>query len=351
MTRQPFTLRAARPEDSAAIAGLVTEGDGALTTHFVCDPFTAITAGTEDRTVAVVAECPGEARLAGMATVRFGRVQFNDRVLPLAGLDGLKVREEYRRQGLGRQLAEWRIAQAQREYGDECLIITGMVRDNHASRAVARRWCREFIEPVHVVVRSTRAAPPRPPATLRVREVEPADYEAFAARRDRSYQSYHLQKPIDPESIANCLGLWINGQPIYRLYMAVDRAGNLLAGARLRLRGLFMKDVLAAPPLPLRLLNRVAHVFPEDYQIREINVDNVWYAEGHAQAARHLWESLRWHGHAFGSTLTLSLDPRDPLLALLQVRPWHGPRVEIALALHGPIASDRKRLVTGVVRV
>ncbi len=140
MPKHTFMLRALHPDDTAALTDLITEFDGELTTHFLIDPYMAITAGTEERTLAVVAECGAYDGLVGMGTVRFGRMAFNGQVLPFAALDGLKVRAEFRGQGLGRQLAAWRVQQARDAYGDGCVIVTGLLRDNHASRAVATKW-------------------------------------------------------------------------------------------------------------------------------------------------------------------------------------------------------------------
>src|SRR5688572_32016115 len=95
-THEEFTLRAMQPSDSAAVTELITEFDGDLTTHFLVDAYTAITAGTEFQTEGVVVERAGHAGLVGMGTVRFGRVQFNGETLPLAFLDGLKVHQDFR---------------------------------------------------------------------------------------------------------------------------------------------------------------------------------------------------------------------------------------------------------------
>jgi len=146
MGTQRFTLRELQPSDSPALIKLITEFDDDLTTHFLVDPYQAIVSGTEDRTRGVVVESPGYDGLVGTGTVRFSTVQFNGEVLPLAFLDGLKVQKEFRGKGLGYQIASWRIQKAREEYGDQCVIGTGMLHDNHASHAVARKWCREFAE-------------------------------------------------------------------------------------------------------------------------------------------------------------------------------------------------------------
>jgi GNAT superfamily N-acetyltransferase len=96
-----------------------------------------------------------------MGTVRFNKVQFNGDILPLAFLDGLKVQPEFRGNGLGYQIASWRIQKARDEFGENGVIGTGMLHDNHASHAVAAKWCREFAESPSMYVCSHAGTQPR----------------------------------------------------------------------------------------------------------------------------------------------------------------------------------------------
>ena len=104
-----FKLRAMEASDSQAVASLITEFGDDITTRFSVDAFAAITSGTEFPTSGVVVEASGQNGLVGMGTVRFNHVQFNGEILPLAFLDGLKVRKDFRRQGLGYKIADWRL--------------------------------------------------------------------------------------------------------------------------------------------------------------------------------------------------------------------------------------------------
>ena len=178
MDTQKFTLRELQPSDNLALVKLITEFDGDLTTRFQVDPYLAILSGTEFRTRGVVVECAGYEGLVGMGTVRFSNVQYNDEVLPLAFLDGLKVHKDFRGNGLGYQIASWRIQKAREEFGEQSVIATGMLHDNHASHAVASKWCREFAESaldVRFVPMLTRR--PKTLTGLTVREIEFDEYE------------------------------------------------------------------------------------------------------------------------------------------------------------------------------
>lgn len=180
MTSQQFTLRELQPSDAPALNQLLTEFDGDLTTRFLVDPYDAIIHGTENRTRGVVVETAGRDGLVGTGTVRFSKVQFNGELLPLAFLDGLKVQKEFRGNGLGNQIASWRIQKAREEFGEQGVIGTGMLHDNHASHAVAAKWCREFAESAFEVrFVSMVTKPPKAPAGVTVREIEPSEYDEF----------------------------------------------------------------------------------------------------------------------------------------------------------------------------
>ena len=146
MSNEKFNLRALRPSDSPALIALITEFDGDMVTQFQVDAYSGLIFGTENQTMGVGVECAGIDGLIGLGTVRYNQVQFNGEILPLAFLDGLKVRKEFRGQGLGYQIASWRIQQARQTFGERCVIATGMLSSNAASRAVAKKWCREFID-------------------------------------------------------------------------------------------------------------------------------------------------------------------------------------------------------------
>jgi predicted N-acetyltransferase YhbS len=228
-----FTLRAMQPSDSGAVTNLITAFDGGLTTRFLLDAYTAITAGTEYRTVGVVVECAGQDGLVGMGTVRFSQAQYNGQTLPLAFLDGLKVHRAFRGQGLGYAIANWRVQLARETYGAQCVIATGMLHDNRASYAVAKKWCREFVKPAfNVVIVPTRTQPPKPLAGVSVCEIVPGQYEACATEQREYYKHYNLYPPASAHSLVAAREVSADGRKPYRFFAAVDTHGNLLAGPK-----------------------------------------------------------------------------------------------------------------------
>jgi predicted N-acetyltransferase YhbS len=346
MNSQKFTLRELQPSDSPALIKLLTEFDGDLTTRFLVDPYSAIIQGTENRTRGVVVETAGYDGLVGMGTVRFSKVQFNGEVLPLAFLDGLKVQKEFRGQGLGYQIASWRIQKAREEFGCQCVIGTGMLHDNHASHAVASKWCREFAESAFEVrfvpMVKTR---PRFLTDLTIREIVSAEYEEFAQKQNIFFKQYNLYAPSSPDSIVHALGVSVEGKRPYRYYAAMDARGNLLAGAQTWARGLLKSDTVNNPPRPLRLLNKVLPLLPPDFNMRDVSVSGLWYESGQIKIGQYLWERLRWECRDQGTILATGFDLRDPAISVVTLKPWNQPRPKITIAIHGPTPLRRDRLM------
>ncbi len=340
-----------QPSDSPEIVNLNTDLGGDLTTRFLIDPYTAITAGTEYRTIGVVVETAGYEGLVGMGTARLSRVQYNGQMLPLAFLDNLKVRAEFSGQGLGYQIADWSIERAREMSGEKCIIATGMLQDNHASRGVAKKWCREFIGPMNTLIMPVRSQAPKSLPGITVREIEAHEYEDFAVRQNDFYKGYNLYMPGDANSIAKLLDISPDGKKPYRLFVAVNTAGNLLAGAQTWFRGILKCDTINRPPMPLRILNSVLQFMPTDFVIRDAVVAGLWYDPNQLHIAQYLWEMIRWLSRDQATTIAVGFDPRDPAQEVVTLNPWHQPRPRIAVAILGPTPFDHDKLIFSLGRV
>lgn len=342
--KDKFTLREMLPSDSESVNGLISNFEGDMVTRLLVDPYAAIVSGTKYETIGVVVEAAGHPGLIGMGTLRFGTVLFNGSDLPLAFLDGLKVHPDFRKQGLGYQIAHWRVQRARERYGDGCVIGTGMTVENLASRAVAAKWCREFIDPAFEIrIMPVRMRAPKLLEGITVREIEAGQYEEFASRQNAFYKEYNLYEPGDADSIRSMLNVAVEGKNPYRFYAAVDRKGNLLAGTQTWARGMLKTDTLSNPPPPLRILNGLFHLVPPDYTIRDLSVNGLWYLPAQNNIAHFLWESIRWLCRDWATTVVAGFDPNDPAKDIVELKPWHQPRPQIRLAIHGPAPIDRNR--------
>jgi hypothetical protein len=302
--------------------------------------------------VGVVVECAGYDGFVGMGTVRYNTVQYNGEILPLAFLDGLKVHKNFRGQGLGYQIAEWRIQQAKETNGARCIIATGMLQENLASHAVAKKWCQEFVEQAfEVLFVPAREQQPKPLAGISVRDIEPNEYEEFSAKQNGFYKHYNLYPSSNVSFIASALDISLSERKPYRYLIAIDPQGNLLAGAQTWARGLLKADTINNPPVPLRILNNVVHLLPSDFTIRDVAVSGLWYEPDKIHVAQYLWEMIRWECREQGTTIAAGFDPRDPARQVVTLKPWHQPRPKITVAIHAHTAINREELLFSAGRV
>ncbi len=232
------------------------------------------------------------------------------------------------------------------------MIATGLLRSNAASRAVARKWCSEFIETAfQPLILPVRKRPPKPLRGVQVRELASDEYEQFAFKQNAYYQSYNLYPSNDMDSITRTLEVSAEEKKPYGFFVAVDLHDNLLAGVKIWRRGLLKSDFFSNPPKPVRFLNKVAHILPPDFILRDAAVIGLWHEPGQVKPAQFLWETLRWKLRDQATTLALTLDPRDPLRDVIKTRNLFMPRFEVTVALHSPAPIDRSRYLFGYGRI
>jgi hypothetical protein len=253
-----FSLRPMEPDDGPAIDSLMREvvstTNRSLTTHYTFDIYQSLLA-QHPTLFGVVATAPGIDGLAGFATAFTDEVLVGGHAYPAGQLENLKLRADTRRQGLGWQLAAWRIDEARRRFGGDGIIHTGLETSNAASLAIARRWCTNVLGPVRVVIARTSSG--RPPTTeLRYRALEDRDVESVIESLDAFYAGYDLYPRMTPTRLAALLAPTTLGPSIrqYRIVEADD--GTLIAGAMIGERFKVMVDQLGVDGVSPSQVNR-----------------------------------------------------------------------------------------------
>ena len=309
-----FNLRPMEPSDGPAIDALMrneaqTTSFG-ITTRYSLDVYQALLA-QHPTLFGVVASSPGVDGLVGVATAFVDEVSVGGRTYPTAYLENLKVRHDFRRQGLGARLAAWRIDEARRQFGRDGIIVTGVEASNAASLATAGRWSTQILGPVRVLIARVAAKPPR----TRIADIRPLqieDMEAVVDAVNAYYRDYELYPPQTPAGLASLLGPTSLGEPIRHYRVAVARDGTIVAGAAVTERFKLMTDHVQSIPLPLDLLTRIVPLFPRDHVIRTIELSLAWHAPGQLGAGRQLWDAIR---HEWRDRAThVERDSRSPRL-------------------------------------
>ena len=342
-----FSLRPMEPSDGSAIDALMrneaqTTSFG-ITTRYGLDVYEALLA-QHATFFGVVATSPGVDGLVGMATAFIDDVNVGGRRYPSAHLENLKVRHDFRRQGLGARLAAWRIDEARRRFDRDGIIVTGIEGSNTASLATAGRWSTEILGPLRILIARVAAKPPGA-RSADIRPLQLEDLDLVVDAVNSYYRDYELYPPQTAAGLASLLGPTSLGEPIRHYRVAVARDGTIVAGAAVTERFKLMTDHVNSIPLPLDLLTRVVPLFPRDHVIRTIELSLAWHAPGQVRAGRQLWDSIRHEWRDRATHVGATVDPRGSLMEMLHVGPTLAPTLRIKVPVQSPVPIDEQHLV------
>jgi GNAT superfamily N-acetyltransferase len=312
-----------------------------MTTHYEHDVYASLVA-QHPGVFGVVATAPGRSGLVGMATAYIDEVQVEGEMYPCAHLENLKVRGDVRRQGLGRQLAEWRIGEARRRFGDAGIIVAGVEQSNAASLATAGKWASQVLGPLRIVVgRTVRGRPNL--GRISIRELEDGDLEPVAQGANEFHADANLFPRLTPEGLRALLEPMDPGGRVRQYRVAVAPDGSIVAGALVTHRFKLMTDRIERLPTPLALLAKVVPILPPDGVIRTAEVSLAWHAAGHLEAGRHLWEGIRHELHGKATHVGAVVDPKGASAAMCRVGPSLGPRLRLMVPVHSPVRLSESR--------
>jgi predicted N-acetyltransferase YhbS len=342
-----FKLRPMEPADGPAMDALMRDEaqttSVSMTTHYRYDIHAAL-AAQHPTLFGVVAETPGLDGLVGVATAFLDEVRVAGRVFPCAHLENLKVHHDVRRQGLGAQLAAWRIDEAHRIFGDEGVVTAGVESTNMASLATARHWSTQVLGPVRIVIARTSSKRPTS-RDVEVRPLEEGDIEAVVDGLAAFYADYDMVPRQTPTRFARALAPTVLGEPIRAYRVAVTKGGTLIAGAGITERFKLMTDHIDAIPLPIAILGRITGFLPADRIIRSVEVGLAWHAPGRVDAAHAVWDAIRFEWRDRANTVVGLADPRGSLIEAFHVGRSFVPRIELVAPVKSPVRLDPDRLL------
>jgi len=316
-----LTYRLVTPKDSQALEKLIAatadSGNIAFTDEYQAD-LLAVHRGLAEEFHAAVAVQDGE--VVGMVFGEVRWVQYADKVRPGVYVSHLRVHPDYRQQGIARELSDWAL-----EYITDLLrsdtVLYGAIMAGNVSLKLANRYKFKTTAPIQGGIVPMRKSPPKPIPDLEVRIAERSELPAIVDGMNIFYRDHNLWIPVSVDTLEDFLGQEVDGVKPNQLYVAI-RGGQVVAGLSLSDRTKLVRMRLARAPWYVRALGAWLGLLPTSGILDALTVRRVWFRDGELEAARNLWDTLRYELHEQGNCMGIAYDPRDRLAAVFQIPFW-----------------------------
>jgi GNAT superfamily N-acetyltransferase len=341
--RSEVSLRQLTPLDGDAYASLMAAspdtGRIGVSQLFQIDAYQALATMHGDF-IGVVAEHSQYQGFVGGGLIRFGECQFEGGLRPYALLNTLVVHPSFRRRGIASELAQWRFDCARKRVGLNGAIWAIIQRGNIGSELTARKWRGQFLKDrLTLIPLKPRTSPPKLTRDYEVRRVPQDKFRLVSEQVNRFYQSYNMYTPRSEAALATWLSMTPFEKPFRHMLVVNDSRGEAIAGLVVTEMYKLRTLKVVTSPLIARFANRLLHVVPPDYIMREVCLSHIWFAPGLQKAAKFLLESVRWEWRDRASSLMVWVDSHSPHIDILDLHPWT-LRTASSMVIQGDIAMS-----------
>lgn len=350
MNESAFTIRPVTPDDGEALERLALASPDTgmiqIAPRYHVDAYEATLALFSDAaTAGYVAEEADTGEIIGAGFLSFDRLNYEGQLRDCAWMHNLQVHPGYRRQGIATRLAECRVTHALERMGDDGVIAANIQQGNTGSFQVAQAWCRQLVGEVKTGAVGMRQKPPKTLAQAKIRSAKANDLPHVADALNAFYEGWNFYVPHSGESLAAWLAKTPFSSPFRHYHVAEDGNGRLIAGMAIVEEYRVVEMQVEHLPLALQLLNKAVKLVPEDGRMRQLSVSKLWYAPGHLETAKHLWETMRWQWRDRASTVTFAYDPRSSLKEIFKTPLWI-PQTSFTHAIRAPTLMSEERLIS-----
>ena len=338
-----LTCRLVTSKDSQALETLITatadSGGIGFTDDYQAD-LLAVHRGLAEEFHGAVAE--KDDKIVGMIFGEVRWVQCAGQEVPGVYISHLRVHPDHRREGIARSLSDWAL-----DYITDLLradtVLYGAIMAGNVSFKLADQYGFQTTKPVQGGVVPMLKKPPVSIPDLEVRPAEKNELPAIVEGMNAFYREHNLWSPVSVDTLDEFLEREVAGVKPNQLYVVV-RSGEILAGLNLSDRTKLVRMRLARAPWVVRLLGSWWGLLPASGVLDALTVRRVWFKDGELEAARYLWNSLRYKLREQGNCLGIAYDPRDRLAEVFQIPFWL-PMFKARYLVRAPDPLEADRLI------
>jgi hypothetical protein len=166
-----------------------------------------------------------------------------------------------------------------------------------------------------------RHSAPKGKSGLSVRTASDDDLDEFANSLNNFYRDHNLWSPATPLDLQAFMEKEVAGIRPNSLHV-VTRDDRVVGGLSVSNQSSLVRMKLSRTPTLLRMLGALLGILPKDGILDSLTVRRVWFREGELEAARTLWQHIRYRLRHQGNSLGIAYDPRDKLTDVFQIPIW-----------------------------
>jgi hypothetical protein len=232
----------------------------------------------------------------------------------------LRVHPDHRKKGIARGISDWALEYITDLLRSDAVLYAAIMADN-VSFQLADAYGFKPTNPIQGGILPMRKSPPAEIQEIEIRPADRKELPAIAEGMNTFYREHNLWIPVSVDTLEDFLRQEVDEVRPNQLYVAV-KGGEIVAGLSLSDRTQLVRMKLARAPWYVRTLGNWSGLLPASGVLDALTVRRVWFQEGELEAARCLWDSLRYELREQGNCLGVAYDPRDPVADVFRVPLW-----------------------------
>ncbi|MCP4440091.1 MAG: GNAT family N-acetyltransferase [Aureispira sp.] len=300
---------------------------------------------TQNQYFSVVAESTNHKGIIGSGTIWNGALNIGSENLPYGFLNTLLVHPSYRKNGIAKEIANWRINQFEKKFGKEGVVYASIQKGNKGSENTASKWCTHFY-PNRITLLPIKPRYRSVPfnSSFTVESICSEDIEEVVEQLNIFHKDYELYIPHSSKSFRNWLSKDLNGAPLHHYWLVKDKSGNILGGIG------FIEDYrmrvieILKMPFSMKIFNSVLKVIPSNKILRQSKLSFCWFKPNQQKAAKYLLENIRYHWRNETDNILCYFDTKSPWVKILGASPFM-PSTISSIALKSPIGLGDNKLI------